>query len=171
MNIKVLTLFGEETIPYEPIPAKKPAAKVAAPKPVKEPKEVAKVPKPKKEKVQKKSVTDAPAIQEALSSDKQYFTIGEVAKMFKINTSHIRFWTNEFKLKVRTTRKGDRLYSPDLVKELKDIHDLVKGKGFTIAGAKAHLKNSKKAQTHSADIKDALQKVKNTLLQLRDQLA
>lgn len=171
MNIKVLTLFGEETIPYEPIPVKKPAAKVAVAKPVKEAKQLAKVSRPKKENPPKRPVAHTPVIEDVLNSDKQYYTIGEVAKMFKINTSHIRFWTNEFGLKVRTTRKGDRLYSPLLVQELKDIHDLVKGKGFTIAGAKAHLKNRKKAQTHSTDIKDALQKVKDTLLQLRDQLA
>src|SRR5690606_16673641 len=43
---------------------------------------------------------------------KKYYTIGEVAKFFDVNTSHIRFWSKEFNLKLRTTRKGDRMYTP-----------------------------------------------------------
>lgn len=73
-------------------------------------------------------------------ADKQYYTIGEVAALFKVNTSHIRFWTKEFDLKVRTTRKGDRLYTPDLIHQLHTIYNLVKERGFTLAGAKAKMK-------------------------------
>jgi DNA-binding transcriptional MerR regulator len=178
MNVKVLTLFGEEIVPYEPIPAKKPAAKAAEVKEKEAEKQVeqGREAKPLKEKKERK----APKAKTVVSTkaaepaepliEKQYYTIGEVARMFKVNTSHIRFWTNEFALKVRTTRKGDRLYSPAMIGELRTINELVKGKGFTIAGAKAHLKNRKKAQTLAPDIKEALIAVKQTLLQVREQI-
>src|SRR5690606_26784959 len=68
-------------------------------------------------------------------AEKQYYTIGEVSSLFRVNTSHIRFWTKEFRLKVRTTKKGDRLYKPEDIRELATIYHLVKERGFTLAGA------------------------------------
>jgi len=102
--------------------------------------------------------------------DKQYYTIGEVAKLFKVKTSHIRFWTNEFKLKVRTTRKGDRLYSPDQIKELRAIHHLVKERGFTLTGAKAKLKAQNKLDVETVDLKQSLQELRGKLVIIRNQL-
>jgi len=102
--------------------------------------------------------------------EKNYYTIGEVAALFNVKTSHIRFWTNDFKLKVRTTRKGDRLYTPDQIKELRTIYHLVKERGFTLSGAKARLKTQNKRDVTTIDLKDALTNLRGKLQILRDQL-
>lgn len=102
--------------------------------------------------------------------EKQYYSIGEVAALFKVKTSNIRFWTNEFGLKVRTTRKGDRLYNPAQIAELKTIYSLVKESGYTIAGAKAKLKANKKAAVQNVDVKKSLLQLRNKLIQLRNQI-
>jgi DNA-binding transcriptional MerR regulator len=102
--------------------------------------------------------------------DKKYYTIGEVAQLFAVNTSHIRFWTNEFKLKPRTTRKGDRLYNPKDIAELRLIHHLVKEKKHTIKGAKEKLKAGKNDVNNKLDLKDSLINLRDTLLQIKAQL-
>ena len=71
---------------------------------------------------------------------------------------------------MRTTRKGDRLYSPDQINELRVIYDLVKGKGYTIAGAKTRLKTAKKAPNEAIDLKYSLLQLRNKLLQIRNQI-
>lgn len=113
---------------------------------------------------------DADIIPEDWSGEKKYYTIGEVAGFFKVATSHIRFWTNEFKLKVRTTRKGDRLYTPDQVKELRAIYHLVKERGFTLSGARTKLKEQNKRDVKTVDLKTSLQDLRSRLVKLRDQL-
>ena len=102
--------------------------------------------------------------------DKRYYTIGEVAQLFKVNTSHIRFWTNEFKLRPRTTRKGDRLYSPEDIAQLRLIHHLVKEKKHTIKGAKEKLKAGKDAVGQKLDLKDSLVSLKQMLIRIKEQL-
>jgi len=102
--------------------------------------------------------------------DKQYYSIGEVAALFNVKTSHIRFWTNEFKLKVRTNRKGDRLYTPAQIKELRAIHHLVKERGFTLSGAKAKMKTQNKMDVETIDLKQSLIQLRSKLLTIKNQL-
>ena len=76
--------------------------------------------------------------------EKLYFTIGEVAQMFNVNTSHIRFWSKEFEvIRPATNKKGNRLYTQSDLENFKKIYHLVKEKGFTLKGAKSELKESK----------------------------
>ena len=76
--------------------------------------------------------------------EKLYFTIGEVAQMFNVNTSHIRFWSKEFEvIRPATNKKGNRLYTQSDLENFKKIYHLVKEKGFTLKGAKSELKDSK----------------------------
>lgn len=100
----------------------------------------------------------------------KYYTIGEVAALFGVNVSHIRFWTTEFNLKVRTTRKGDRLYNPGNIARLRLIHHLVKENGFTIKGAKDKLKNQKQNVSVQADLKDKLSGLKDKLERIKKNL-
>lgn len=173
MSSGILTLFGEEELQPEQINAVGKSRAV----PKKEKKE--KAPAKKKETPAKASKVEeaeveAPKKEEVLkdwNAEKQYYSIGEVAALFKVATSHIRFWTNEFKLKVRTTRKGDRLFSPENIKELRAIYDLVKDRGYTIAGAKAKLKSNKKTSVEAVDLKQSLLQLRNKLLNIRNQLA
>lgn len=79
--------------------------------------------------------------------EKLYFTIGEVARMFDVNTSHIRFWSKEFEvIKPATNKKGNRLYTQSDIDNFKKIYHLVKEKGFTLKGAKVELKVEKHKQ-------------------------
>ncbi len=72
---------------------------------------------------------------------KLYYAIGEVAKMYNVNTSLIRFWEKEFDIiKPKKNKKGNRLFTPKDVENFNKIYELVKVKGFTLEGAKKELK-------------------------------
>ncbi|MFM2207729.1 MAG: hypothetical protein RL213_1704 [Bacteroidota bacterium] len=76
--------------------------------------------------------------------EKLYYSIGEVADMFGVNTSHIRFWSNEFDvIRPATNKKGNRLYTRDDIDNFRKIYHLVKEKGYTLRGAKTELKEMK----------------------------
>lgn len=184
MSTRIVTLFGDE-VPVPPKPAAKtrakkkederpePAEEVPAKAAVIEPKgsePAVKKTKEKESKELKEPKEPTPNLPEDWDGNKTYYGIGEVAELFKVKTSHIRFWTNEFKLKVRTTRKGDRLYTPEQVKELRAIYHLVKERGFKLSGAKAKLKAQNKHDVETVDLKTSLQLLKNKLVILRDQL-
>ena len=101
---------------------------------------------------------------------KQYYSIGEVAGMFKVNTSLIRYWENEFDIiEPRKNRKGDRFFKPSDVKNLQLIHDLLRRRKFTIEGAKDYLKKNKQAQAKYEMIQ-SLQKMRSFLLELKASL-
>jgi len=91
--------------------------------------------------------------------EKLYFTIGEVAKMFDVNTSHIRFWSKEFDvIKPATNKKGNRLFTQSDIDNFKKIYHLVKEKGFTLKGAKVELRDNKSkmkmAESPAVNIKE-----------------
>jgi DNA-binding transcriptional MerR regulator len=101
---------------------------------------------------------------------KQYYSIGEVATMFRENQSLIRYWETEFDiLQPRKNRKGDRFFRPVDIKNLVLIYDLLRRRKFTIEGAKDYLKNSKKAEEKFAMIQ-SLEKIKGFLLELKANL-
>lgn len=125
---------------------------------------------PARSRKPKAALPSADELLKEFDGQKQYYAIGEVARLFKVNTSHIRFWTNEFKLKVRTTRKGDRLYTPEQIKELKAIYHLVKERGYTIAGAKTKLKEKRKTTIESVSLKESLLQLRDKLTQIKKEL-
>lgn len=101
---------------------------------------------------------------------KQYYSIGEVATMFGVNTSLIRFWENEFDiLEPRKNRKGDRFFKPTDIKNLQLIYDLLRRRKFTIEGAKDYLKKNKQADVRYGMIQ-SLQKMRAFLLELKAHL-
>lgn len=87
-----------------------------------------------------------------------------------MNTSHIRFWSKEFNLKLRTTRKGDRMYTPDDIEKLRWIHELVKVKKHTIKGAREILQTQKKKVVEKIDLKDNLKELKSLLIGIQKKL-
>lgn len=98
---------------------------------------------------------------------KMYYPIGQVAEMFKVNPSLIRLWENEFDiLKPRKNGKGDRLFRPEDVKNLKLIHHLIREKKYTMEGAKAFLKRNKQAEERFALI-ESLKKLQGFLRELK----
>ena len=101
---------------------------------------------------------------------KQYYSIGEVAAMFRENQSLIRYWETEFDiLQPRKNRKGDRFFRPVDIKNLVMIYDLLRRRKFTIEGAKDYLKKNKKAEEKFAMIQ-SLEKIKGFLLELKANL-
>lgn len=101
---------------------------------------------------------------------KQYYSIGDVAVMFRENQSLIRYWETEFDiLQPRKNRKGDRFFRPIDIKNLVLIYDLLRRRKFTIEGAKDFLKKNKKADEKFAMIQ-SLQKIKGFLLELKANL-
>ncbi len=101
---------------------------------------------------------------------KQYYSIGDVAIMFKENTSLIRYWENEFDiLKPKKNKKGDRYFRPEDVKNLKMIYHLLRERKYTIEGAKEFLKNNK-AAGEKHEMIESLQKIKQFLLELKNNL-
>ena len=160
MEVRILSLFDDEPVKVSELPKAKKKI-IAVPTEPKEKKDIKQIPKPAKTKIDDEVL------------EKNYYTIGETANKFKVRTSHIRFWTVQFALKVRTTRKGDRLYTPDNIEQLKRIHHLVKEQGFTIAGAKVKLKELKGKnveELQQPDIVGALKNLRTTLLTLKNQI-
>jgi DNA-binding transcriptional MerR regulator len=103
-------------------------------------------------------------------NEKLYYPISEVAKMFNVNISLLRFWEKEFDiLKPRKNRKGDRLFRPEDIRNLKMIHFLLKEKGYTIKGAKAFIKKGKKADVKFEAI-ESLKKLRAMLIELKSGL-
>ncbi len=103
--------------------------------------------------------------------EKRYYGIGEVAKAFDVNTSLIRFWEKEFDiLKPKKNAKGNRKFTPEDIKNLKFIYHLVKERGFTLEGAKIHLKEGKKESLDNFEIINKLEAVKSQLIKLKDNL-
>lgn len=101
---------------------------------------------------------------------KRYYSIGAVSAMFKVNISLVRFWENEFDiLKPKKNGKGDRLFRPEDIKNLKMIYHLLREKKYTIEGAKDFLKKNKKAEEAFAVI-ESLRKTKAFLLELKANL-
>jgi DNA-binding transcriptional MerR regulator len=101
---------------------------------------------------------------------KQYYSIGDVAVMFRENQSLIRYWETEFDiLQPRKNRKGDRFFRPIDIKNLVLIYDLLRRRKFTIEGAKDYLKNNKKAEEKFA-MMQSLEKIKGFLLELKASL-
>ncbi|MFS4483859.1 MerR family transcriptional regulator [Hyunsoonleella sp. 2307UL5-6] len=103
--------------------------------------------------------------------EKRYYGIGEVAKAFGVNTSLIRFWEKEFDiLKPKKNAKGNRKFTPEDIKNLKFIYHLVKERGFTLEGAKTHLKEEKKQALSNFEIVSKLENIKNQLIQIKEHL-
>ncbi len=103
--------------------------------------------------------------------EKRYYGIGELAKAFDVNASLIRFWDKEFdEINPKKNAKGDRMFRPDDVKVLQMIYHLVKERGFTLEGAKIHLKEGKKKTLDSFEIINKLEGIKNKLQEMKNGL-
>lgn len=102
---------------------------------------------------------------------KLYYSIGEVSKMFDVNTSLIRFWEKEFSiLKPKKNKKGNRLFTQKDVDNLHLIYHLVKEKGYTLEGAKMQLSAKGGTAIDQLEMLKSLKKIKSFLLDLKAEL-
>ena len=102
---------------------------------------------------------------------KLFYSIGEVAEMFKVNTSHIRFWEKEFDIiKPQKNKKGNRQFTKEDIDNFYLIFHLVKERGFTLEGAKMKLKQNKEETVNHIEIVKSLNKIKDFLLEMKKEL-
>jgi DNA-binding transcriptional MerR regulator len=103
--------------------------------------------------------------------EKLYYSIGEVAEIFNVAPSLIRFWESEFDIiKPKKNRKGNRQFTREDIDNVRTIYHLVKEKGFTLQGAKEMLRNDTQAVKDKMEMIDSLRSVKSFLIELRDKL-
>ncbi len=103
--------------------------------------------------------------------EKLYYSIGEVAEMFDVNTSLIRFWEKEFDIiKPHKNKKGNRLFTPQDIDNFHLIFFLVKEKGMTLKGAKKKLKENREDTINNFEIVSRLKKIRSLLIEIRDNI-
>jgi DNA-binding transcriptional MerR regulator len=103
--------------------------------------------------------------------EKLYYSIGEVADLFDVNASLIRYWEKEFDiLKPLKNKKGNRLFTQKDLDNLRIIYHLVKERGFTLQGAKDKLRENKEDVVNKVEVVDSLIRIKGFLLDLKDQV-
>ena len=104
-------------------------------------------------------------------TEKLFYKISEVAKMFEVNISTVRYWEKEFDiLKPKKNKKGNRLFTPKDVANLRIIFHLLKERGFTIDGARKKLKENKKDTIDNIEIVNHLRDIREFLVKLREEL-
>ncbi len=103
--------------------------------------------------------------------NKLYYSMGEVTKMFQVNASQIRFYEREFNIiQPKKNKKGNRMFTPDDIANLKIIFSLVKDKGYTLQGARDYLKSNKSEARENQRVVDSLEKLKSFLIEVRESL-
>ncbi len=110
-----------------------------------------------------------------MESKKIYYTMGELAEMFDVNTSLIRHWEGQFDvIKPERNKKGNRLFSQQDVDNFKLIYHLVKERGMTLDGAKKAMKRGSVSTGSSLErdvkIMERLQNLRSLLVEIRDLL-
>jgi len=103
--------------------------------------------------------------------EKLYYSIGEVASMFDVNTSLIRFWEKQFDIiKPKKNKKGNRFFTPEDVRNFHIIYHLVKERGFTLQGAKNKMATNKEDVTDKAEVVMSLKKIRGFLEDIKNEL-
>lgn len=102
---------------------------------------------------------------------KLYYSIGEVAEIFNVAPSLIRFWESEFDIiKPKKNRKGNRQFTKEDIDSVRTIYHLVKEKGFTLQGAKEMLRNNSFDIKDKLELIDSLKSVRRFMVEVRDRL-
>ena len=102
---------------------------------------------------------------------KMYYTMGEVAALFDVNQSMIRFYEKEFDiLQPKKNKKGNRYFTPEDIDNLKIIFNLIREKGYTLNGAKEYLKSNISSTKDNQRIISSLENLKKFLIEVRDEL-
>lgn len=102
---------------------------------------------------------------------KKYYKIGEVAEMFGVNESLLRYWEKNFdEIKPFKNMKGDRYFTEEDIKVIGTIYNLAKVKGLTLKGVHEALKSNMEEEERRAQLVRGLQKVKDFLLEIKDEI-
>lgn len=102
---------------------------------------------------------------------KMYYSIGEVARMFDVNESLLRYWEKEFPIIAPKKAGGNiRQYRKEDIENIRLVYHLVKEKGMTLQGAKQRLKLNKEKTVQTAEVLDRLKQIREELVKLRKSL-
>ena len=103
--------------------------------------------------------------------ERLFYPIGEVAQMFDVSVSSIRYWEKEFDiLKPKKNKKGNRMFTKKDVKNLSIIYHLTKERGFTLEGAKRKLRENKTDTIDNIEIISHLKNIRKFLVEFREEL-
>ncbi|MBO7477657.1 MAG: MerR family transcriptional regulator [Salinivirgaceae bacterium] len=103
--------------------------------------------------------------------EKLFYTIGEVAAMFEVNTSLIRYWEKEFDIiKPQRNKKGNRLFTKKDVENFYIIYHLVKERGLTLEGAKRKMHDNREDTINNFEVVKSLESIKEMLLEVKEML-
>ena len=103
--------------------------------------------------------------------EKLFYPIGEIAQMFEVSVSSIRYWEKEFDiLKPKKNKKGNRMFTKKDVDNLKIIYHLTKERGFTLEGAKKKLRENKADTIDNVEIINHLKSIRQFLVEFREEL-
>lgn len=103
--------------------------------------------------------------------EKLFYSIGNVAKMFDVSVSSIRYWEKEFDiLKPKKNKKGNRMFTKKDVDNLRIIYHLTKERGFTLEGAKKKLRENKADTIDNVEIINHLKNIRQFLVEFREEL-
>lgn len=103
--------------------------------------------------------------------EKLFYSIGEVADMFNVKTSLIRYWEKEFDIiRPKKNKKGNRLFTPADIDNFHLIFHLVKERGMTLKGAKKKLRENKEDTQQNFEVIKTLKELRELLVEVRDQL-
>ncbi len=101
--------------------------------------------------------------------EKLYYSIGEVAGMFKVNASLIRFWEKEFDIiKPKKNKKGNRFFTQQDIDNIQLIYHLVKERGLTLSGAKKKLKENREDTNNNYEVIKTLTQIRAMLLEIKE---
>ena len=101
--------------------------------------------------------------------EKLYYSIGEVADIFHVNTSLIRYWEKEFDIiKPKKNKKGNRLFTQQDIDNFHIIYHLVKERGMTLKGAQKKMKDNRDEEEHNFEIVKSLEQIKLMLLEVKE---
>lgn len=104
-------------------------------------------------------------------SEKIYYSTGEVAKMFDLTVSNVRFWEQEFDvLRPKKNSRGDRFFTKKDVEYFRLIYHLVKEKGYTLEGAKKKLQQNPDDEMDKLQLVTSLKEVRKFFSDLRNRL-
>lgn len=103
--------------------------------------------------------------------EKLYYSIGEVAEMFNVNASLIRYWEKEFDIiKPKKNKKGNRFFTIEDIEHFHIIYYLVKELGLTLKGAQKKLKENKESTMNNFEVVKSLKEIKSMLLEIREEI-
>ena len=101
-----------------------------------------------------------------------YYSISEVARMFDVNESLLRYWEKEFPTIITPKKAGGniRQYRKEDIENIRLVYHLVKEKGMTLQGAKQRLKVNKERTVQTAEVVERLKQIREELVKLRKSL-